>query len=126
MNETARWFNSVINEYENDIDFQLEGVLIDINEQIIKLMIEKKMTRKNLADKLGCSKAYITRILQGNQNVTVKTLLQIAKALDVEFSLNYKEKYIQKKRIANLIDYLPNNSLINDETIEAATFGIAG
>lgn len=126
MNESERWFNSVINEYENDIDFQLEGVLIDINEQIIKLMIEKKMTRKNLADKLGCSKAYITRILQGNHNVTMKTLLQIAMALDVEFSLNYQEKDIQKKWIANLINYLPNNSLINDETIEADTFGIAG
>jgi len=125
MSESERWFNSIIKDLENDIDFQLEGVLIDINEQIIKHMIDQKMTRKNLADKLGYSKAYITRILQGNHNITVKTLLQIAMALDVEFSLNYKEKDIRKKWIANLINYLPINSLMNDETPEADTLSIA-
>ena len=52
-----------------------------MNERICELMEQKNISRADLARKLGKSRAYITRLLNGQPNLTLKTLTQIAVAL---------------------------------------------
>src|SRR6266498_825348 len=73
-----------IEKYRNDPGYILEGVLIDITEQIARLMVEYKMNRVQLANKLKCSPAYITKLMNGDENLTVKKLVQIAMALGAD------------------------------------------
>lgn len=75
------WVERKVAEWEVDPDFILEGVLLAVNERICELMQEKEISRAELARRLGKSRAYVTRLLNGQPNVTLKTLIQIAVAL---------------------------------------------
>lgn len=61
------------------------------NEFLLALLAERmrdsKMTRKKLADILEVDKSTVTKLLRGNQNLTLRTIGEIAGALDfdVEF-----------------------------------------
>jgi len=75
------WFERGLKEDENSPDAALEDLLLDINEQIATLMEQQELTRSELADRLGRSRAYVTQLLNGKPNLTLKTLVQITLAL---------------------------------------------
>ena len=60
------------------------------NTDIFKLRIkhilsDKNMTSKELADRMGKAPQYISNIINGGKGVSIPTLIEIAKYLDVEF-----------------------------------------
>jgi transcriptional regulator with XRE-family HTH domain len=61
--------------------FQQERLILDATERICGFMEEKKMTRKALADSLGTSKSFITQLLDGSRNMTLRTLSDVFLAL---------------------------------------------
>jgi transcriptional regulator with XRE-family HTH domain len=52
-------------------------------------MKEKGMTRAKLAGLLGVTPAAVTKLLNGNPNFTLKTLLKVADALDLKFNASF-------------------------------------
>lgn len=50
-------------------------------KRLWKLLIDKDMTKKNLAEKAGLSQYAINK-LNRNDNVTVETLVKVCRALD--------------------------------------------
>lgn len=50
--------------------------------QIIALRIQKGLTQKSLARQVGTTQSVIARIEGGNQNLSLRTLGKLAKALD--------------------------------------------
>ncbi len=46
------------------------------------MMIKKNVTRTDLAKKVGVSKAYITKVLRGEVNFTIETMVKFAMALE--------------------------------------------
>ncbi len=57
-----------------------------IGKQIRELRTKQDMTQLDLAVKSGMEENAVQRLETGRTNPTIKTLLKIAKALDVEFS----------------------------------------
>jgi len=51
-------------------------------ETVLKAMEEQKITRKQLANRLGRSPQYVGRILNETANFTIETMVKIALALD--------------------------------------------
>jgi transcriptional regulator with XRE-family HTH domain len=74
-------FTEMLAEWDRDPEFVLEGVLLGVNERICEVMQEKGISRTQLADRLGKSRQYVTKLLNGKPNVTLSTLVQIAIAL---------------------------------------------
>jgi len=68
-------------EWDQDPDYIVEGVLLAATERICELMDKHGISRAELARRLGKSRAYVTRMLNGQPNMTLKTLTQIAVAL---------------------------------------------
>ena len=58
--------------------------LIKLGENIKKLRISKGITQKELANRCDFEASNMRRIEAGNNNVTIKTLLKIAKAIGVD------------------------------------------
>ena len=79
---------SRIRQYEDDPDYILEGLLWDINEDIAGAMERKRISRADLARRLGSSPAYVTQLLRGKRNLTLKSLTRVATALGLEVSLS--------------------------------------
>jgi transcriptional regulator with XRE-family HTH domain len=61
-----------------DLDLCAETALAVAQSTIQNAIDSAGITRAELAQRMGCSRSFVTRILQGDHNLTIKTL---AKAL---------------------------------------------
>ncbi len=90
--KTKEWFNNLMEKFEDDFDFRLETIILNLTESVCIEMKDKNINRTQLSDLLDVSPAAITKILNGTNNFTLKTLLSIADALDMEFNPEFKKK----------------------------------
>ncbi len=74
-------FDTLLKKFQDDPQFIAEGLLLDINEQLVKLLQEQGVSKSTLAQKLGVSNAYVSKLLNGNENLTIKQLVKIATVL---------------------------------------------
>ncbi len=58
-----------------------ETLMFEATELISELLEAQEVSRKELADRLGKSKGYVTQVLAGDRNMTLKTLADLAFAL---------------------------------------------
>ncbi len=70
-----------LQEFEKHPDFIYEQVLFDMNELICQRMVECGVSRSQLAERMGVNKGYISRILNGPANLTLKTVVNVLHAL---------------------------------------------
>lgn len=78
-------------------EYSLEEVLFEINEQICELMESQGVTKAELASRLGASRAWITKLLKVNRNITVKSLVLVANALDSTIEMQVAPKKASKQ-----------------------------
>ena len=81
-----------LKEYKSDPDFVAEELAIDITERINVIMERKGLNKQKIARLLNVSKSYISKLLNGNPNMTIKTLAKITVALDENIIIVPKEK----------------------------------
>ena len=89
-----KWFEDKIKFLKNDLDFKLEELILKITENICIRMEERKLSRIKLAKKLNVSPPAITKILKGNNNFTLKTLLSLANALEQDLKVEFVDSSI--------------------------------
>ncbi len=80
----AQNFDDLYKEAEAHDDYWLAGTVQEFTEEVFGLMKQKGVTRSELARRLGTSPAYVTKILRGNANFTLATMVRLARALDAE------------------------------------------
>jgi len=70
-------------EYANDPEFIAEGLSMKVIEEMLKYLEQKGLNQSWLAEKMGVSRAHISRILNAPSNMTLLTIAKIAVALGV-------------------------------------------
>jgi len=65
----------------------VEALAADSAEMIAKLMAEQNVSKADLARRLDKSRAWVTQLLSGKANLTVRTLAEVTHALDAEVKL---------------------------------------
>ncbi len=73
---------------------QIDEAKLELSEQILELMEDKGITEAELARRLGKSRAYVNKVLQGTTNFTIKSLVKIGLALESEVKL----EFVQSKK----------------------------
>jgi transcriptional regulator with XRE-family HTH domain len=63
-------------------DYWHEIPVVEFTEDLCRLMEEKQVSRAELARRIGTSRAYITKLLGGDANFTLMTMVKLAMALD--------------------------------------------
>lgn len=66
----------------------LESLVAEGSELIAKLMNERKLSKADLARRLNKSRAWVTQLLNGKSNITIRTLAEVAYALEAEVKLH--------------------------------------
>ena len=51
--------------------------------KMLDKMEEMKWTQQQVAEKLGCSQQYVSRMVKGSENLTLEMLSKIEDALDI-------------------------------------------
>jgi transcriptional regulator with XRE-family HTH domain len=90
-------------------EYRLEKILYDMGEQVCALIEGQKVTRRELAQRLDVSPAYITKLLNGNPNLTIKTLLKLSDALNQTLDIRFTPK--QELTLAGGV--APTNAFLN-------------
>lgn len=81
MTQLRSTFEQFISTPGNDRIYEQERLLVEATELIANVMEMTQTRRNELAHRLGRSKAYVTQILQGNKNLTLKTVADVCWAL---------------------------------------------
>ena len=66
----------------------IEALVAEASEAIAKLMAEQKVSKADLARRLNKSRAWVTQLLSGKANMTVRTLAEVVYTLDAEVKLH--------------------------------------
>ena len=69
---------------ENRRLLRTEELILEVTEALIAAMAQQKLTKSQLAARLGKSPAFVTQILNGGRNLTLRTLAEVADALRAE------------------------------------------
>jgi transcriptional regulator with XRE-family HTH domain len=89
------FFYSKHTEYENDIDYQFYYYQTLVVEKMLEVLDENNLSKLQLAEILGVSAPYISKILNGG-NFTLYKMIEICSKLNLDFNLIIKKKYNPK------------------------------
>lgn len=67
---------------------QQEKLILDITELIAKQMEKNNINKTRLAELLGASRGYVTQLLDGTTNMTLRTISDVFTALDSELIIS--------------------------------------
>ena len=81
---------SVDHEVDDATDEQLSSLITLVTNEINWYMSQRKLTRADLASRMGVSPGRISQVLSGGENLTLRTLASLAVALDGQFELELK------------------------------------
>lgn len=73
-----------------------ERLIADAQEEIGRLLKEKKVSRAELAKRLNKSKSFVTQLLNSGRNLTLRTIADVFTALGSEVTVKEKEKEVQE------------------------------
>ena len=65
----------------------LAKVKLELSELIYDLRRSKKMSQKQLGDAIGVSQPYIAKIEDGEENLTIETIVKLLSALKIRLQL---------------------------------------
>jgi len=98
---------TLMDKYLEDPEFarlMAQGDLImEVTETLCELLEKEKLSRKELADRLGKTKGFVSQLLNGGRNLTLRTVADILHVLGYKVSLTpYKE---ERKQESNIVEF---------------------
>jgi len=79
------WIKEVLDTESSD----LEALKNRIAQKIEALIERNEMSRAEFAKQLGVSAPYVTKLLRGDSNPSLKTLVKVARACDAEIQIDF-------------------------------------
>ncbi len=92
---TEKWFKDKLEAFREDAEFYAEELILDLTEQVVVAMKELGVNRTELAARMGVSKAFITKLLRGNTNITLRTMASLAKSLGCNVNIDVCPKDVE-------------------------------
>ncbi len=75
-------FDTLFAGVENTQAYAAEAALLEFTEEMVRLMEQQEVSQAELARRMDCTPAYISKILRGSTNFTLSSMARIAHALD--------------------------------------------
>ncbi|MBK9706913.1 MAG: helix-turn-helix transcriptional regulator [Acidobacteria bacterium] len=96
---SSRRFSDLIRQIQESPGFKVEELKVEIAEQIYLAMERNKISNSELARRMGKSRAYITKILRGNVNFTLETLVAISNALQMDIKFEFTARPVASEGV---------------------------
>lgn len=80
----STWIDRLTETSDDKRLFQQEKTILEVTELICALMKEQNVSRKILAERLYKTKGYVSQLLDGEANMTLRTLSDVLYALGKE------------------------------------------
>lgn len=93
---------------------------LDISATVYKRMKALGIKSKDLAKSMGVSASFVSRLLSGEQNITLQTLAKLECALGIDMSSGFSQHNQTKNNNCNHQEYRNMNGLLQPEDIKKA------
>lgn len=90
MTSGAKTLDELARAYQTDADFHAELLALQVTSRIAEFMQAHQLTQRALADRLGVSPAYVSKILAGNPNLTLKSIAKLSVAMSYQATFNFE------------------------------------
>jgi plasmid maintenance system antidote protein VapI len=90
--ENLSRYGQLFKEAETHVDYWMAVPVIEFTEDLCRIMKEKRVSRAELARRIGTSRAHVTQLLGGGANFTLLTMVKLAKALDSAVHIHLSDK----------------------------------
>jgi transcriptional regulator with XRE-family HTH domain len=98
MNKETEVKKTLMDEYLEDPEFARlmaqEELILEVTETLCELLENEKISRKELADRLGKTKGFVSQLLNGGRNLTLRTVADILHVLGYKVTLTPQKKEI--------------------------------
>lgn len=81
-------FKKLIEEAKQHDSYWAGKTIQDFTEDLYRLMEERGVTKSELARLLDSSPAYITKVLRGDTNFTIDSMVRLVRALDGQLCIH--------------------------------------
>jgi len=88
---TTRSFTSIFEKQKQSIGFWEEMAIIEFTESVLEQLELHNMSKMDLAEKMNVSPAYITKLIGGSNNFTLRTMVKVARSLGCELKLGLRQ-----------------------------------
>jgi transcriptional regulator with XRE-family HTH domain len=92
MKKNTDSFRGHFNKMHERQAFWEELAILGFTSTIAERMEAEGITNTQFAQKMGVSPAFVTKLINGTNNFTIKTMVKVARALGTELSLNFRER----------------------------------
>ena len=72
-------------------DYWIEDTVLQFTMQLHEQMQKQGISKTELASQIGASQPYITRILKGRDNLTIATMVKLARAVGLKVQISLDE-----------------------------------
>jgi len=97
-------FLEIWKELEKDESFEAEKKILDFTTTLYHFMKARNISKKELAERLNTSQAYITKVFRGNANFTIATMTKLASVLDGDLHIHVTPREQNVTRWFGVID----------------------
>lgn len=116
---------TIYDEYMKDKEFERlmmqEDLIMDITEDFCELLEIEKINRSTLAKIMGKTKGYISQLLNGGRNLTLRSLADLAYYLGYSISIQFNKKAIMDDKNSFTLGWnLTHKSKLSLENITVA------
>ncbi len=99
---------SVISDDMHDLEFRRllaqEELILEVTEVLCGLLDEEMISKKELADRLSKTKGFVSQLLNGGRNLTLRTVADILHVLGYKVTLK-TEKLVTNRRGRNFLEF---------------------
>lgn len=84
-------FKNLISKARERDSYWIGKAISDFTEDLCKLMESRNISKTELARRIGSSPAYVTKVLRGNTNFTVESMVRLVRALDGQLCIRVEQ-----------------------------------
>lgn len=97
-----RSYRVMVQKAQEDVSYWVEEAKLDFSVDLNRLLQQKGLTNTELANRLGTSKAYITKLFRGDANATIETMVKAACAVGGRVHIHIADETASRVRWLDL------------------------
>lgn len=86
------WLAEYETDFERDPEYVAERLAIRFTEQISGLLIREDMTRADLAEAMGVTRAYVSKVFNAAPNLTLRSIANVALAMNAKVTISVESR----------------------------------
>ena len=85
-------FEDLFAQAEKHSEYWVEGAILEFTDEVLRKLEASGLSRTELAARLGHSRPQISRLLSGQNNFTLRTMVEVSRALNCELRLHLQSQ----------------------------------